>query len=90
MTFCVADLRDNHCSIEELMQLERYYIVKLEKIYITSKKIAREPVGSLGAQGQPEVLTMTFLQSLGSNIRLGIAKVVQKSLFHFERGVLIP
>ena len=89
-TFCFADLRANHCSIEELMQLERYYILKLEKIYITSKKIAWEPVGSLGAQGQPEVLTMTFLQSLGSNVRLGSAKVAQKSLFQFERGVLIP
>ena len=71
------------------MQLEGYYIVKLEKIYITSKKIAWEPVGSIGPQGQPEVLTMTFLQSLGSNIGLRIAKVAQKSLFQFERGVLI-
>ena len=54
------------------------------------KKIAWKPRGSLGPQGQPEVLTMTFLQSLGSNVRLGIAKVAQKSLFQFERGVLIP
>ena len=89
-TFCLADLHANHCSIEELMQLERYYILKSEKIYITSKKIAWEPGGSLGAQGQPKVLTMTFLQFLGSNVRLGIAKVAQKSLFQFERGVLIP
>ena len=64
-------------------------MITLEKIYITNKKIAWEPGGSLGAQGQPEVLTMTFLQSLGSNKRLGIAKVAQKSLFQFERGVLI-
>ena len=40
-------------------------------------------------QGATMVLTLTFLQSLGSNIRLGIAKVAQKSLFHFVMGVLI-
>ena len=51
--------------------------------------MACNPRGSLGPQGQPEVITLTYLQSIGSDIRLGIAKVAQKSLFHFVMGVLI-
>ena len=54
-----------------------------------AKKIAWKPKGSLGPQGQQEVLKLTSLQSLGSNKRLGIAEVAQKSRFHFLRGVLI-
>ena len=61
-------------------------MITLEKIYITNKKIAWEPGGSLGAQGQPEVLTMTFLQSLGSNIRLEIVEVALKCLFLLRSG----
>ena len=51
--------------------------------------MACNPGGSLGPQGQPEVITLTYLQSIGSDIRLGIAKVAQKSLFQFGMGVLI-
>ena len=54
-----------------------------------SKKIARKPGGSLGPHGQPGVLTLTYSQSLGSNLRLEIVKVAQKSLIHFGMGVLI-
>ena len=53
------------------------------------KKIAWKPGGSLGPHGQPGVLTLTYLQSLGSNLRLEIVKVAQKSLIHFGMGVLI-
>ena len=53
------------------------------------KKIAWKPGGSLGPHGQPGVLTLTYLQSLGSNKRLEIAKGAQKSVIHFGMGVLI-
>ena len=48
-----------------------------------------ETRGSLGPHGQSEVLKLTPLQSVGSNTRLEIAKVAQKSFFHFVMGVLI-
>ena len=46
-------------------------------------------MGSLGPHGQSEVLKLTPLQSVGSNTRLEIAKVAQKSFFHFVMGVCI-
>ena len=61
----------------------------IKKIISGVKKIAWKSRGSLGPHGQPGVLTLTYLQSLGSNIRLEIAKVAQKSLIHFVMGVLI-
>ena len=70
--------------------LEKVLDLDLLKNFISGvKKIAWKPGGSLGPHGQPGVLTLTYLQSLGSNIGLEIAKVTQKSLIHFGMGVLI-
>ena len=61
----------------------------IKKFIFGVKKIAWKPEGSLGPHGQPGVLTLTYLQSLGSNKRLEIAKGAQKSVIHFGMGVLI-
>ena len=59
----------------------------IKNFYIRGKKDIIESRGlsrTLGVQG---VLKWSYLQSLGSNIRLGVAKVA-KSLYQLGMGVL--
>ena len=60
-TFCFADLHANHCSIEELMQLERYYILKLEKNLYHKQKNSMGTRGLSWSPGATRGLNNDFL-----------------------------